>query len=57
MSALDEVDEMVRVIARVVAVAIALLIIIPVFQKVLNINVREFMYSIAPAIFQASVQG
>jgi len=57
MSAVDEVDEMVRVIARVIGVAIALLIIIPVFQRILGINVREFMYSLAPAIFQASVQG
>jgi len=57
MSAFDEVDEMVRVIARVIGVAIALLIIIPIFQRILGINIREFMYSLAPAMFQASVQG
>jgi len=51
----DEVDEMVRIVARLAGVAIGLLIIIPVFKAVLNIDVREFFASIAEPTFTSAV--
>ena len=54
-STYDEVDEMVRIVARLAGVAIGLLIIIPVFKMVLNIDVNDFFASVAQPTFRTAV--
>jgi len=51
---MDEVDEMILIISRIVGVAIAFLIIIPVFHFILGINIREFFATIAQPVFSAA---
>jgi len=51
----SEVDEMVRIVARLSGVAIALLIIIPIFKWVLDIDVREFFSAVAEPTFTSAV--
>jgi len=54
---LSEVDEMTRLIARICGVAIALLIIIPIFNWVLGIDVQEFFSTVARDTFTTAVAG
>jgi len=52
--AYDELDEMVRVVARLIGAAIALLIIIPIFSKLFNISVRELFTAIVVPVMQTT---
>jgi len=51
----DEIDEMVRIVARLCGVAIGLLVIIPIFNMVLNIDVSEFFATVAQPTFTSAV--
>jgi len=46
---------MVRIVARLAGVAIALLIIIPIFKCILDIDVREFFTTVAEPTFTSAV--
>jgi len=49
-------DELVRTVSRLCGVAIALLIIIPIFNYFLNIDYREFFATVAQPVFVAAVE-